>query len=118
MAFQSIRAIILVISSTATTKNAMSIIVIRVIRKENEIISNEARIISETIKITIISEVVKNTIISFVIQSILRLSISNDSLKLFLDKRHGKSSSELLLRSRRFQLLHRRQFITTVTRTK
>ena len=118
MTFQLIKTIIFVINSTATTKSVMSIIVIRVIRKKNEIISNEIRIINEAIKITIISEMIKNTIISFVIQSIFRLSISNDSLKLLLSKRHDRSSFELFLRSRRFQLFHRRQFITTITRTK
>ena len=118
MALQPIRAIILVVSSTATTEGAMPIIVIRVIRKEDEIISNGARITSEAAKITIISEMIKNTIISSAIQPILRLPINNDSLKLLLSKRHDRSPPGLLLRSRRPQLLHRRQPITTATRTK
>ena len=104
---QSIKVIILVINNTTTTKNAMSIIVVRIIRKKNEIISNEIRIINETIKITIISEMINNTIINFVIQSIFRLLINNDSLKFFLNKFHDKSSFELFLRSQRFQFFHK-----------
>ena len=109
MASQSIKAIILVINSTATTKSVMPIVVVSAIRKKIEIIN-------ETIKITIIS--VKNTTINFVTQPILRLSTSNDSLKLLLDKLYDRNSRELFLRSLRFQLFHRRQLITTVTKTK